>query len=83
MKPLVLKLFKNTVIIGLKKILKTRLKGSQLIEEGLLIVLALVMLGAVFGVSKQIVDNISGFFNSLIEEVGKLGESLFGWLLPK
>ncbi len=67
----------------MKRILKTRLRGSQLIEEGLLIVLALVMLGAVFGVSKQIVDNISGFFNSLIEEVGNLGESLFGWLLPK
>jgi hypothetical protein len=62
--------------------LKTRLKGSQLIEEGLLIVLALVMLGAVFGVSKQIVDNITGFFDSLIKGVGDLGSSLFGWLLP-
>ncbi|MGB9716834.1 MAG: hypothetical protein ACPL4E_00105 [Thermoproteota archaeon] len=65
------------------RIWKTRLKASQLIEEGLLIVLALVMLGAVFGVSRQIVDNISDFFNSLIEEVGSLGQSLFGWLLPK
>jgi hypothetical protein len=62
--------------------LKTRLKGSQLIEEGLLIVLALVMLGAVFGVSKQIVDNITSFFDSLIKGVGDLGSSLFGWLLP-
>jgi Flp pilus assembly pilin Flp len=79
---LVLKLSKTRVNSGLKRILKTKLKGSQLIEEGLLIVLALVMLGAVFGVSKQVVDNISGFFNSLIGEVGKLGESLFGWMLP-
>jgi len=62
--------------------LKLRLKGSQLIEEGLLIVLALVMLGAVFGVSKQIVDNISNFFDSLIKGVSDLGYSLFGWLLP-
>lgn len=77
-----LKLSKTRVNSGLKRILKTKLKGSQLIEEGLLIVLALVMLGAVFGVSKQVVDNISGFFNSLIGEVGKLGESLFGWMLP-
>jgi len=66
----------------LVKILKNSLKGSQLIEEGLLIVLALVMLGAVFGVSKQIVDNISGFFDSLLKEVGNLGYSLFGWILP-
>lgn len=62
--------------------MKTRLKGSQLIEEGLLVVLALVMLGAVFGVSKQIVDNIVNFFNSLIKGVSDLGYSLFGWLLP-
>ncbi|MEM2929394.1 MAG: hypothetical protein QW797_00780 [Thermoproteota archaeon] len=62
--------------------MKTRLKASQLIEEGLLIVLALVMLGAVFGVSKQIVDNISGFFDTLLKEVGNLGSSLFGWLIP-
>lgn len=62
--------------------MKKRLRASQLIEEGLLIVLALVMLGAVFGVSKQIVDHISGFFNTLIKEVGNLGSSLFGWLLP-
>ncbi|MBO3839243.1 MAG: hypothetical protein QXN75_01165 [Thermoproteota archaeon] len=62
--------------------MKTRIKGSQLIEEGLLVVLALVMLGAVFGVSKQIVDNIANFFNSLIKGVSDLGYSLFGWLLP-
>ncbi|MGQ9596989.1 MAG: hypothetical protein ACUVQY_09095 [Thermoproteota archaeon] len=62
--------------------MRMKLKGSQLIEEGLLIVLALVMLGAVFGVSKQIVDNISNFFSSLINGLGDLGHSLFGWLLP-
>ncbi|MBO3799468.1 MAG: hypothetical protein FGF52_00165 [Candidatus Brockarchaeota archaeon] len=59
-----------------------RIKGSQLIEEGLLVVLALVMLGAVFGISKQIVDHIASFFNSLIKGVSDLGYSLFGWLLP-
>ena len=68
--------------IEVVEILKMKLKGSQLIEEGLLVVLALVMLGAVFGVSKQIVDNISMFFNSLIKGLGDLGYSLFGWLLP-
>lgn len=62
--------------------MKIRLKGSQLIEEGLLVVLALVMLGAVFGVSKQIVDNIVSFFDSLIKGVSDLGYSLFGWLFP-
>ena len=60
----------------------TRLKGSQLIEEGLLIVLALVMVGAVFGVSKGIVDGITGFFSNFVEGLGKLAYDLFGWVLP-
>lgn len=59
-----------------------RLKASQLIEEGLLIVLALVMVGAVFGVSKSVVDGITGFFNNFIEGLGNLAYDLFGWVLP-
>ncbi|MGQ9479205.1 MAG: hypothetical protein ACUVQ0_04175 [Thermoproteota archaeon] len=62
--------------------MRIKLKGSQLIEEGLLIVLALVMLGAVFGVSKGITDRISGFFDSLIKGMSDLAYSLFGWLYP-
>lgn len=59
-----------------------RLKGSQLIEEGLLIVLALVMVGAVFGVSKGVVDGITSFFSNFVEGLGKLAYDLFGWVLP-
>ena len=59
-----------------------RLKASQLIEEGLLIVLALVMVGAVFGVSKGVVDGITGFFSNFIEGLGDLAYNLFGWVLP-
>ena len=53
-----------------------------MIEEGLLIVLALVMVGAVFGVSKGIVDGITGFFSNFVEGLGKLAYDLFGWVLP-
>jgi Flp pilus assembly pilin Flp len=57
-------------------------KGSQLIEEGLLVILALVMVGAIFGVSKTILDGVSNFFKNLIESIGDLAYSLFGWLKP-
>ncbi len=59
-----------------------RLKASQLIEEGLLIVLALVMVGAVFGVSKGVVDGITNFFGNVIQGLGGLAYDLFGWVLP-
>lgn len=61
---------------------KRSLKASQLIEEGLLIVLALVMIGAVFGVSKSLVDGINSFFVNLIKGIGDLAYDLFGWALP-
>lgn len=57
-------------------------RASQLIEEGLLIVLALVMLGAVFTVSKNIIGNVNSFFGSLWTGLGDLANSLFGWLVP-
>ncbi len=61
---------------------KARIKASQLIEEGLLIVLALVMVGAVFGVSKSLVTGISGFFDNIIKGIGDIAYSLFGWVIP-
>lgn len=57
-------------------------KGSQLIEEGLLVILALVMVGAIFGVSKSILDGVSNFFKNIIDSIGDLAYSLFGWLKP-
>lgn len=57
-------------------------RGSQLIEEGLLVILALVMVGAIFGVSKSILDGVSNFFENIINSIGDLAYSLFGWLKP-
>lgn len=65
----------------MKKVRNGR-KASQLIEEGLLVVLALVMLGAVFTVSRNIILNINGFFGNVWSGLGDLAKSLFGWLLP-
>ncbi|MGQ9513533.1 MAG: hypothetical protein ACUVTL_00525 [Thermoproteota archaeon] len=65
------------------KRLRNSCRASQLIEEGLLVVLALVMLGAVFTVSKNIIANVNSFFSSLVEGLGDLANSLFGWLVPK
>ncbi|MGB9758959.1 MAG: hypothetical protein ACP5KW_03045 [Thermoproteota archaeon] len=59
-----------------------KLKASQLIEEGLLIVLALVMIGAVFGVYKSIIDGISNFFKNIVDSIGKVAYELFGWAYP-
>jgi len=59
-----------------------KLKASQLIEEGLLIVLALVMIGAVFGVSKSVINGISNFFKNIIEDIGKIAYEFFGWMYP-
>jgi len=59
-----------------------KVKASQLIEEGLLIVLALVMVGAVFGVSKSIVTGITNFFDSIIKGIGEIAYNLFGWVAP-
>jgi len=47
-----------------------------------LVILALVMVGAIFGVSKTILDGVSNFFKNLIESIGDLAYSLFGWLKP-
>jgi CDP-diglyceride synthetase len=65
------------------KKLRNNRRASQLIEEGLLVVLALVMLGAVFTVSKNIIASVNSFFASLVEGLGDLANSLFGWLIPK
>jgi hypothetical protein len=65
----------------MKKV-KNSQRASQLIEEGLLVVLALVMLGAVFTVSKNIIANVNNFFASLVGGLGELANSLFGWLVP-
>jgi len=59
-----------------------KVRASQLIEEGLLIVLALVMVGAVFGVSKSLVDGITTFFTNAIQGIGDIAYKLFGWALP-
>ena len=47
-----------------------------------MVILALVMVGAIFGVSKTILDGVSNFFKNLIESIGDLAYSLFGWLKP-
>lgn len=61
---------------------RNRRKASQLIEEGLLVVLALVMLGAVFTVSRNIILNVNSFFGNVWTGLGDLAKSLFGWLIP-
>ncbi|MBO3762643.1 MAG: hypothetical protein JTT16_04775 [Candidatus Brockarchaeota archaeon] len=59
-----------------------KLRASQLIEEGLLIVLALVMIGAVFGVYKSIIGGISNFFKNIVDSIGQIAYELFGWAYP-
>jgi len=65
----------------MKRIRNSR-KASQLIEEGLLVVLALVMLGAVFTVARNIILNVNSFFGNVWSGLGDLVKSLFGWLIP-
>ncbi|RLG69336.1 hypothetical protein DRN93_00415 [archaeon] len=59
-----------------------RIKASQLLEEGLLIMLALVMIALVFGVANSIVGGITDVFSQVWSSITDLGSELFGWLIP-
>lgn len=54
--------------------------AAQLVEEGLLLCMALVMLTVMLGVVQNVLKLVGGFFNQSWNELEQIAQSLFGWL---
>lgn len=63
----------------LKRFLRS-ISAAQLVEEGLLLCLALVMLTVMLGVVQNVLKFVGSFFSQSWKELEQIAQSLFGWL---
>jgi len=57
---------------------RSKISGSQIVEEGLLLCLALFMMTVILGVLSDVTNMINNFFEQAIEEFFEIAHGLFG-----